>query len=397
MVLTDKEVYEKRIEKMKEEIQSLKDRISVLKGENIHLNRELKEKNTLLSSLPSGMILIQKGKIKEVGGLLLDELGYDKEDLIGRNLSDFISHDQKKTIRDINKTLRSGEKTIDQFEVRLVTRHGEMPLYGVYVNRIRLKNRTAFLLNLFRIEKRIELEKKKLLSEKKEATSRMASRVAGYLDSYYHDLMDRIGNLKTNRPLSGDDIPCLTNEIETETGKISSIIADLEMLSGVEGKSRDMIYFDINDSVKWAVSSMGEGLINNNSHPDTSPDLKLYLRSCSTILGDPKEIQDAVINIVKNAFEASQKESEVLITTEDSSGYSHVYIQDHGTGIPEEIQDKVFDPFFTTKGRNSLGLGLSRSRAIIEKHKGEIGLISDKNQGSIFHIKLPASQKAPRQ
>uniref|UniRef100_A0ACD5H0C2 ATP-binding protein n=1 Tax=Desertifilum tharense IPPAS B-1220 TaxID=1781255 RepID=A0ACD5H0C2_9CYAN len=75
--------------------------------------------------------------------------------------------------------------------------------------------------------------------------------------------------------------------------------------------------------------------------------------------------------------------------------YVRVTISDTGIGIPQEIQERIFDPFFTTKevGKGT-GLGLSAVLGIIKSHGGFVDVQSEVNQGSQFHLYLPASQSA---
>src|SRR4030095_3974161 len=64
---------------------------------------------------------------------------------------------------------------------------------------------------------------------------------------------------------------------------------------------------------------------------------------------------------------------------------------DNGTGMPEDIKQKIFEPFFSTKGAHGTGLGLSVSHRIIERHEGTINVISEPRQGTTFVIDLPAA------
>jgi signal transduction histidine kinase len=66
-------------------------------------------------------------------------------------------------------------------------------------------------------------------------------------------------------------------------------------------------------------------------------------------------------------------------------------IRVHNTGeiIPLDKMEKIFEPFFSTKSGN-LGLGLAISREIVEHHKGFIKVVSNKAEGTAFHIYLPA-------
>jgi signal transduction histidine kinase len=67
-----------------------------------------------------------------------------------------------------------------------------------------------------------------------------------------------------------------------------------------------------------------------------------------------------------------------------------IEIADTGSGIPEEIIDRVFDPFFTTKEvGEGTGLGLSIAYGIITKHRGRMTVKSKVGQGSVFTIKIP--------
>jgi two-component system NtrC family sensor kinase len=73
------------------------------------------------------------------------------------------------------------------------------------------------------------------------------------------------------------------------------------------------------------------------------------------------------------------------------SEYLLLTLSDNGTGIPDQLLDKIFDPFFSTKGQKGTGLGLSVVWGIIENHGGRIELKSAENKGTTFTIKLPIS------
>jgi signal transduction histidine kinase len=67
-----------------------------------------------------------------------------------------------------------------------------------------------------------------------------------------------------------------------------------------------------------------------------------------------------------------------------------IFVRDNGSGIPQEILDKIFQPFFTTKPTGEgTGLGLSLSYDIIKAHGGEIKVETKEGEGSEFFIQLP--------
>lgn len=78
-------------------------------------------------------------------------------------------------------------------------------------------------------------------------------------------------------------------------------------------------------------------------------------------------------------------------TTVHQAGWVNIQIFDNGSGIAENVQNKIYDPFFTTKPvTQGAGLGLSISHQIIvQKHGGKLNCISAKGQGTTFQIELP--------
>ncbi len=72
--------------------------------------------------------------------------------------------------------------------------------------------------------------------------------------------------------------------------------------------------------------------------------------------------------------------------------YIRIAITDHGTGIPQELLQKIFDPYFTTKRKGS-GLGLATSNSIVHNHGGHISVKSELGAGSTFYVYLPAAKK----
>jgi signal transduction histidine kinase len=112
------------------------------------------------------------------------------------------------------------------------------------------------------------------------------------------------------------------------------------------------------------------------------------------IMGDRTLLQQAIINLVKNAVEAmgtvpTTIKTLRLVTTQDGNSVVSLSVQDSGPGINPETGDHVFDPFFTTKSSGT-GLGLSISRKIIEDHGGDLRLTETSSNGSTFEITLPS-------
>ena len=109
-----------------------------------------------------------------------------------------------------------------------------------------------------------------------------------------------------------------------------------------------------------------------------------------TIMADKELIEQVLINLIKNAFQAFDEQTnrivEVSATLSDKSR-PVITVKDNGNGIDEEAMEKIFIPFFTTKKSGS-GIGLSLSRQIMRKHQGTLSVKSKLDEGTEFQMKF---------
>ncbi len=104
-----------------------------------------------------------------------------------------------------------------------------------------------------------------------------------------------------------------------------------------------------------------------------------------TFLGDPDQLEQTFINLIKNGIEAVEacETKEIRVGIERRNDRLHFRFGDTGPGIPKEIQEQIFIPFFTTKKEGS-GIGLSLCRQIIYQHGGTLSVYSPEEGGSVF-------------
>jgi two-component system, NtrC family, sensor kinase len=120
-------------------------------------------------------------------------------------------------------------------------------------------------------------------------------------------------------------------------------------------------------------------------------------RPTFTIYGFPGQLSQVLGNLVRNAAEAAQPGTDVVIRVRsfhrDGREGARVTIHDRGAGIPRDVQRMMFDPFFTTKELRGSGLGLWVSRNLVMKHHGTIRFRSSTRpgaSGTTFEVFLPA-------
>lgn len=111
----------------------------------------------------------------------------------------------------------------------------------------------------------------------------------------------------------------------------------------------------------------------------------------------PGEMLQVLSNLIGNALDALPPEGNLYLRGRRSRREIHLLVADGGHGISESIAGKIFDPFVTTKGGKGTGLGLTISKAIVEKHQGKIRTRSSTRpgrSGTAFRISLPLPQYA---
>ncbi|MFZ5448591.1 MAG: ATP-binding protein [Thermodesulfobacteriota bacterium] len=103
---------------------------------------------------------------------------------------------------------------------------------------------------------------------------------------------------------------------------------------------------------------------------------------------DPNQIKQVLVNLLKNAVEATEGQGKILLSSGARDGQVWFAVQDSGKGMSEEILEKIFHPFFTTKDKGT-GLGLAVIHKIITDHHGTISVDSSAGAGSTFTVRLP--------
>jgi two-component system, sporulation sensor kinase E len=110
---------------------------------------------------------------------------------------------------------------------------------------------------------------------------------------------------------------------------------------------------------------------------------------------DATQMQQVLVNLVKNAAQAMTTGGTLTLQTGENSDGVWISVADTGGGIPQEQINRIFEPFYTTKKKGS-GLGLMIVQRIVRAHGGKIDLESNVGRGTTFRIWLPLHERKPR-
>ena len=147
---------------------------------------------------------------------------------------------------------------------------------------------------------------------------------------------------------------------------------------------------DLNEATREVVALSLSDLQRNRVilRPELAEDLP-------RVTGDRVQLQQVIMNLLRNASDAmvdvDDRPRQLLVRTErESSEFVRVTVRDAGVGIDGQRMDKVFDPFYTTKS-GGMGIGLSVSRSIIERHHGRLWAEPNEGPGATFSFSIPCA------
>jgi signal transduction histidine kinase len=113
-----------------------------------------------------------------------------------------------------------------------------------------------------------------------------------------------------------------------------------------------------------------------------------------TVPLDWDHVQGAIVNLLRNARDATPRGGEILVTTNRDNDHVQVHVTDTGSGIAEELQARVLEPYFSTK-KTGTGLGLPTVRRVADEHGGSLQFTSEPGKGTQFTLRLPLRSHEP--
>ena len=121
--------------------------------------------------------------------------------------------------------------------------------------------------------------------------------------------------------------------------------------------------------------------------------VRLSSRGDATIEGDPRRLEEALVNLVANGIEATPPGGEVAVEVRPRSGEIEIVVRDTGRGMAPEALRRLGTPFFTTREEGT-GLGVALARSAIASHGGTLRYESEPGKGTVARATLPARARA---
>ena len=232
------------------------------------------------------------------------------------------------------------------------------------------------------------------------------------------ELKEKTENLAKDRETLSNYLADISHQIRTPLMAISSMVdAIIENESKLDENTRKFIY-EISrqlNQINWLVDNLLKMaqldtktvIFNKESinlkalfeKIEKNMSVFLELKNQKLIMSIDENLQitvetkwtmEAIENIIKNCIEHSTQDSKIEINAEQNPLYVQIQIKDYGTGINQKDLPRIFDKFYKGEGasKNSFGIGLSKTKSIIENQNGEIMVQSKEKAGTTFTIKL---------
>lgn len=368
--------------------------VNLLDGETLQLHLA-----SILASVPDGMVVTdESGKIMAFSRAAEALFGFRAEEVIGQPVNMLMAgRDKANHDNYIGNYLRTGERQIiGKGRVVIASRaDGTQFPIDLKIGEARIGDHflfTAFIRDLTE-QQRSELRMQEMQSElvhfsRLSAVGTMASALAHELNQ---PLTAVANYLEASRDLIDSPDP-ETQEILREA--LTEAARQAVRAGEIVRKLRSYVSRGEVDARPLSLSPLLADAIALSKLSRDLADIPIKLEQdedADLVMGDPIQIQQVVINLIRNAMDALSNTQDARITVRvflaDEPGFVAVEVCDNGPGLTQELRENIFKPFATTKSQG-MGLGLSICQTIVEAHGGTIRAITPPEGGTCFRFTL---------
>ena len=173
---------------------------------------------------------------------------------------------------------------------------------------------------------------------------------------------------------------------------------DLERASRIARELLHVSSEQASELIETRLESVVEGALNLLGPRKRDYNFNVNLDGTRSIMAIPWKVEEALLNILINAMDATPSGGEISVTGISEKNRVLLQIADAGIGIDPENLPRVMEPFFTTKevGQGT-GLGLSICYGIMELHHGQITVASESGKGTVVSLSFPKGEETDDQ
>lgn len=339
-----------------------------------------------------------EGLVLDVNPAALRALGYTRQELIGAPVGRLYAPEHYSFLENSLAQLREG-KSFHNEELTIVCKSGDHRV--VLLNAVPVRDEAGQVIRSASVQTDIT-ERKRLWeqvrqAQKMDAIGQLAGGVAHDFNNVLAASLMHLGVLRNHPHLDANTREGL-KELEAETQRAAALSRQLLLFS--RRSAIQVRTLNLNETIDRLLK-MIHRLVGERHQVEWRPDPDL-----ARVEGDVGLLEQVVVNLAVNARDAMPDGGRLVLSTQGveiraedpdanpesrPGSFVRLTVEDTGTGMDAELQQRIFEPFFTTREPGkSVGLGLATVYSIIKQHQGWVEVESRVGQGSTFRVYLPA-------
>jgi signal transduction histidine kinase len=335
----------------------------------------------ILGNLQDGILLFTgDGRAVLVSDAARRFLSIEKDSILGLHAREIFD---RSTV--LGKTLREAfDAGITLVQEDILTETGRRIQASLdFIHDDRTHHGLGALVTLHDLESVEEIESELELSRRMAAIGRLTSGVGHEVKNPINAIVVHLELLKTK--LGGASVPAVRHleVIDAEIHRLDRVVQMLvDFTRPVELQLREQdLRAVIGDVLALATAELSTRNVTLVSRMPPSPLMANV---------DADLLKQATLNVIQNGAQSMPEGGRLEVVLEEDRKFAVLRIADEGTGIPDDIQEKIFDLYFTTKSGGS-GIGLAMTYKIIQLHHGSIEVQSNQDRGTEFQLRIPLS------
>lgn len=344
--------------------------------------------NVLDSARETIVAIDREGRFQWSNAAIVEATGFQVNELIGRPYLEIIYEDDRPISRSAFANALAGEP--QSYEIRFIRRDGAVHYALVDKSPLTIDGRITGVLAISRdiTEQKRERELA-AQADKLRALGQLASGVAHDFNNVLAAILGRAQLLRRNELIP--EVAHGLEIIQTAAEDAAQIVRRIQTFAR-QSQRDEFERLDLGTLVGDAIEITRTRWENEARTRSINYDVRLSINAPLIINGNASELREVFINLIFNALDAMPDGGKLHIAGEIADDDTmRLSFTDSGTGITDEVRERIFEPFYTTKGAQGTGLGLFVSYGIIERHHGSISAESGVGQGATFTITLPAA------